>query len=206
VGRPLQPESEVDKRFARVRDSKAIFARDSGEWWSRVPDQLKSMDFNFVMGNVSQFKGIGFIEEAAKIKVSVADPMSEAASRIREGVDVALGEVKINANDAGRKDAVVFAIDEFEKRTGRFLSNGNGGNGSTPHGFDGLDFGRGIGFLRDIGMLYYNVQEKLLESDRDEEMSKRPTFGVGVAHIPSVSGELHICSICQNLITALPSA
>jgi hypothetical protein len=205
VGKPLQPESEVDRRFAKVRELKAMFTRESGEWWSRVPDQLKGMDFNFVIGNVSQFKGVGFIEEAAKIKKNVAEPMSEAAQQVRDGAAVSLGEVRVSANDS-KRDSVVRAIEEFEKKSGRALSNGRGEGSSGPHGFDGMDFGRGIGFLRDVGMLFFNVQEMLLESEREEEMSRRPTFGVGVAHVPSVSGDLHVCSICQNLITALPSA
>jgi len=205
VGKPQLPESEVDRRFARVRDMRATFTRDSGEWWTRVPDQLKTMDFNFVMGNVSQFKGVGFVEEAARIKTSIADPMSEAARQARAGQVVALGDVKIPTNDAGKRASVVRAVDDFERKSGRTLSDGTAPNGS-PHGFEGLDFGRGVIYLRDIGMLYYAVQEKLLESEREDEMSKRPTFGVGVAHLPTVAGELHICSICQNLITALPSA
>jgi len=206
AGRPTVPESEVDRRFAKVRETKAVFARESGEWWNRVPDQLKGMSFNFVMGNAAQFKGVTFVEEAARIKATVADPMSDAARMVRDGTDATLGEVKVNGSDKGKRDAVVLAIEEFERKTGRILSNGTGKNEAKPHEFEGMDFARGIGFLRDVGMLYYNVQEKLLEAEREEELSRRPTFGVGVTHIPLVAGELHICTICLNLITGLQSA
>jgi len=206
AGRPLLPESEVEKKSARVSASKANFARETGEWWSRVPDQVKGMDFDFVMGNHAQFKAVGFIDEAEKAKTDIADPMSDAARRVRLGEEVTIGEVKISTDDKSRRDAVLKAIEDFEKRSGRLLSNGTAKNDSAPHGFEGLNMGQGIGLLRDVGMLYYSVQERLLESDREEEMSKRPTFGVGVARIPSVSAEILICSICQNLVTGLPSA
>jgi len=206
VGRPLQPDSEVERRAARVRDSKATFARESGEWWNRVPDQLKSMDFDFVMGNHDQFKAVGFVEEAERARTDIADSMSEAARKARQGEAVTLGEVKISASDKTRRDTMVQAVEEFEKKTGRLLSDGTAKNDSVPHGFEGLDMARGIAFLRDVGMLYYAVQERFLESEREEEMSKRPTFGVGVARIPSVAGEVHVCTICQTLITGLPSA
>ena len=206
VGRPLQPDSEVERRAARVRDSKAAFVRESSEWWSRVPDQLKSMDFDFVMGNHDQFKAVSFVEEAERARANIADSMSEAARRARQGEGVTLGEVKISAGDKARRDAMVQAVEEFERKTGRLLSNGAAKNDSAPHGFEGLDMARGIAFLRDVGMLYYAVQERFIESEREEEMSKRPTFGVGVARIPSISGEVHVCTICQTLITGLPSA
>jgi len=206
VGRPLQPDSEVERRAARVRDSKAAFARDSNEWWSRVPDQLKSMDFDFVMGNHDQFKAVGFVEEAERARANIADSLSEAARRARQGEDVTLGEVKISADDKTRRDVMIQAVEEFERKTGRLLSNGTAKNDSAPHGFEGLDMARGITFLRDVGMLYYAVQERFLDAEREEEMSRRPTFGVGVARIPSIAGEVHVCTICQTLITGLPSA
>jgi hypothetical protein len=205
VGRPFQPESEVDKRVARLRESKATFSRESADWWNRVPDQIKGMDFDFVIGNPAQFSSVTFIGEAEKAKKSIADPMSEAARKVRKGEDVALGEIKIAAGDTEKRDSMVQAIEEFERRTGRLLSNGAEEGGSMPHGFDGMKMGQGIGFLKDVGMLYYKLQEGFLEAEREEEMSKRPTFGVGVARIPSLSAEIHVCTICQTIITGLPA-
>ena len=55
-------------------------------------------------------------------------------------------------------------------------------------------------------MLYFSVQEKLLELEKEDEMGKRPVFAVSTAKVNGLPGEIPICTVCQNLVTCLVQA
>jgi len=204
VGHPAEKETEIDRSMLRLAESKARFSASSREWWDGVPDQFRTIDFSFVINNAAQFRGIRFIGEVEEARKSLAEPLRVTAENIRKGVDASMAGVVITPSDAAKKGIVMGEIAEFEKKTGRHVDGGD--DQSMPHEFDGLKLGQGIGFLRELGMLSFAVQEKLLEAEKEEEMAKRPTFGVSVAKVNGLPGEVPVCTVCQNLITGLVPA
>ena len=204
VGR-IPQETELDKRYARMTDLMARFNRASGEWGDLIPDQFKTLDFDFVMNNQAQFKGMRFLPEVDDSKKSIVIPLQVAVGNVRGGVEASIGGVKIGPSDRTKKDVFLKEVDDFERRTGRQV-NGSGSNNSIPHGFEGLRVGQGLGFMREVGMLYFSVQEKLLEIEKEDEMSRRPIFAVTIAKVDGLEGEIPICTVCQNLVTCLVPA
>jgi len=55
-------------------------------------------------------------------------------------------------------------------------------------------------------MLYFSIQEKMLELEKEDEMSKRPVFSVSIAKVNGLPSEIPICTVCQNLVTCLVPA
>ena len=204
VGR-IPQETELDKRFARMQDLMGKFSRASGDWGNFIPDQFKTFDFEFILNNQAQFKGMRFLPEVDDSKKSIVIPLKVAVGNVRNGVEASIGGVKISPTDMTKKDVFLKEVGDFERRTGRNL-NGQGGDGSKPLGFDGLRIGQGLAFMREVGMLYFSIQEKLLELEKDDEMSRRPVFTVSIAKVNGLPGEIPICTICQNLVTCLVTA
>jgi len=204
VGR-IPQESELDKRFARMNDLMGKFNRASTEWGSLVPDQFKTLEFEFVLNNQPQFKGMRFLGEVDDSKKSIVIPLRVALGNVSNGVEASIGGVKIVPSDAVKREVFLREVSDFERRTGRTL-NGAGGEGQKPHGFDGLRIGQGLVFMREVGMLYFSIQEKLLEVEKEDEMSKRPVFSVSSAKVDGLPGEIPICSVCQNLVTCIVPA
>ena len=201
VGR-IPQETELDRRVFRMNDLMGKFSRASGEWGNLIPDQFKTFDFDFVLNNQAQFKGMRFLPEVEDAKKSIAIPLRVAVGNVRNGVEASIGGVKLDPKDMVKKDAFLKEVGDFERRTGRNL-NGSGGDGSKPHGFDGLRIGQGLAFMREVGMLYFSIQEKMLELEKEDEMSKRPVFGVSIAKVNGLPGEIPICTVCQNLVTCI---
>jgi hypothetical protein len=205
VGRPGLQETELDKKFSRMTDMSVRFSRVSEDWMDIVPEQYRSLDFNFVFKNQAQFKSMRFISEVEDARMSLVMPLQVAVANARNGTEASIGGAKIAPSEKPKRDMLLKEIDAFERRARRHI-NGTGGNDSMPHGFDGMKLGQGIGFLREIGMLYFSVQEKLLEAEKEEEMSRKPTFAVSVARVDGLPGEVPVCTICQNLIISLVPA
>jgi len=204
VGR-IPQETELDKRFARMSDLMGKFNRASAEWGNLVPEQFKTFDFDFVLNNPAQFKGMRFLSEVDDSRKSIVVPLKVALGNVRKDADASIGGVKISSSDSAKKDIFLKEVGDFERRTGRNLV-GPKGDGSKASGFDGMRIGQGLGFMREVGMLYFSIQEKLLELDKEEEMSKRPVFSVSIAKVDGFEGEIPICTVCQNLVTCLVPA
>ena len=204
VGR-IPQETELDRRSARMADLMVRFNRASGEWGDLVPEQFKTLEFDFVLSNQTQFKVMRFLPEVEDSRKSIVIPLQVAVGNVGSGVEASIGGVKIGPSDAIKKDVLLKEVGDFERRTGRKLA-GSGGNGGVPHGFEGMRIGQGLGFMRDVGMLYFSVQEKLLDVEKEDEMSKRPVFAVSIAKVNGLPGEIPICSVCQNLVTCLVPA
>jgi len=204
VGR-IPQETELDRRSARMADLMVRFNRASGEWGDLVPEQFKTLEFDFVLSNQTQFKVMRFLPEVEDSRKSIVIPLQVAVGNVGSGVEASIGGVKIGPSDAVKKDVLLKEVGDFERRTGRKLA-GSGGNGGVPHGFEGMRIGQGLGFMRDVGMLYFSVQEKLLDVEKEDEMSKRPVFAVSIAKVNGLPGEIPICSVCQNLVTCLVPA
>jgi len=204
VGR-IPQETELDRRFARMTELMGKFSRASAEWGNLVPDQFKTFEFEFVLNNPNQFKGMRFLTEVDDSKKSIVIPLKVAIGNVRNGVEGSIGGVKISPTDMAKKDVFLKEVGDFERRTNRNL-NGAGGDGSKPLGFDGMRIGQGLAFMREVGMLYFSIQEKLLELEKEDEMSKRPVFAVSIAKVNGLPGEIPLCTVCQNLVTCLVAA
>jgi len=204
VGR-IPQETELDKRFARMTDLMARFNRASGEWGDLVPEQVKTLDFDFVLNNQSQFKSIRFLAEVEDSKKTIVIPLQVALANVRKGVEASIGGVKIGPSDGAKREVFLREIADFERRTGRNL-NSSTADRSKPHGFEGMRVGQGLVFIKEVGALYFLVQEKLLEIEKEEEMSKRPVFAVSIAKVNGFEGEIPVCTVCQNLVTCLVPA
>jgi hypothetical protein len=209
VGKPVPVETEVDRSMAKVVAMKANFAKMSGDWTVGVPEQFKSMDFRFVMKNSDQFRTIAFIGDVESAGKSYVDGLGEAVTKARKGEEAGIGELTVDPKDAKRREILLKGVEEFEKRSGRMLGVQNGGKrGSAadrpmPAGFEGLRLGEGIRYLRDAGMLYYSIQQSLLEAAKVEEASKKPPFGVGSTRLGGFSKAVPLCTVCENLIREL---
>jgi len=204
VGR-IPQETELDKRFARMSDLMARFNRASVEWGDLVPEQVKTLDFDFVLNNQSQFKSIRFLAEVEDSKKTIVIPLQVALANVRKGVEASIGGVKIGPSDGAKREVFLREIADFERRTGRNLSSSTA-DSSKPHGFEGMRVGQGLGFIKEVGALYFLVQEKLMEIEKEEEMSKRPVFAVSIAKVNGFEGEIPVCTVCQNLVTCLVPA
>jgi hypothetical protein len=207
VGRPMPVEAEADRGLAMVLEAKARFAKISSVWSAEVPEQFRSMDFEFVMKNAGQFRSITFIGEVEQARRAYVEALRDAAGSARKGDEVAVGEVKFSSKDQKKKEILLKGIDEFEKRSGRLIEVSRQGRHSSEHvmagGFDGLRLGEGIKYLRDAGMLYYSIQQSLLESERAEELARKPAFGVSSTRISGYSKTVPLCTVCGNLIRKL---
>jgi hypothetical protein len=209
VVKPITVETEVDKSMDKVVALKANFAQASSGCATTVPEQFKSMDYRFVMKNADQFKTIAFIGDVELAGRSYVDGLGEAVTKARKGEEAGVGDLTVDAKDTKRREILLKGVEEFEKRSGRMLGVQNGGKrGSAadhpmPTGFEGLRLGEGIRYLRDAGMLYYSIQQSLLEAAKAEEASKKPAFGVGSTRIGGFSKAVPLCTICENLIKEL---
>jgi len=204
VGR-IPQETELDRRSARMADLMTRFNRASGEWGDLVPDQFKTLEFDFVLSNPAQFKGMRFLPEVEDSRKSIVIPLQVAFGNVGNGAEASIGGIKIGPSDVAKKEIFMKEVSDFERRTGRKLG-GAGGNGGAPRGFEGLRIGQGLVYMREVGMLYFSVQEKLLDLEKEDEMSKRPVFAVSIAKVDGLPGEIPICSVCQNLVTCLVPA
>jgi hypothetical protein len=200
VGRPSE-EMEIDRTLASLAESRARFVRESADWWERVPDQFRMMNFGFVINNPKQFSSMRFLEQAAEARFSTVEPLLRAVNLVRKGADASIGRISIPANDSAKHEAVMSEISEFEKKTAYHLSLEDGEGPARV--FEGLKFGQGVSLLRELMMLSFSVQKRLLEEEKEEEMGRRPTFGVSVAKVNGLPGEVPVCTVCQNLITGL---
>lgn len=201
VGRPGLQESDVDRRMAAAAESRARFMRESADWADRVPDQFSAMSFDFVMDNSGEFRSAKVIEEADAARKNLFEPLKLAVSRLRSGNGAVLGSVKIEAGDRGAMSLVLAEAEDFERKTGRQMDGD--GDQSHPHGFEGMKLGQGIILLRDAAELSYSVQQKLLELEKEDELSRKPSFGVGIAKAGGLPGEILVCTVCQSLVTGL---
>ncbi|HUK80114.1 MAG TPA: hypothetical protein VLU91_05575 [Nitrososphaerales archaeon] len=204
VGR-IPQETELDRRYARMSDLMGKFNRASGEWGNLIPEQFKTFEFDFILSNQVQFKGMRFLSEVDDSKKSIVIPLRVAIGNVRNGVEASIGGVKIGPSDAAKKEIFLKEVGDFERRTGRSL-NGSKGEDSKQNGFGGLRIGQGLAFMREVGMLYFSIQEKMLELEKEDEMSKRPVFSVSIAKVSGLPGEIPICTVCQNLVTCLVPA
>ena len=210
VGTTAPELTDLDRNLAKVADARATFVREASAWWDNVPDQFKNMDFNFVMGNPTQFKSIRFIDDVQQARKSHVEALGAVAYLGRKGKEFSIGEIKVDANDAKRRDVVTKELDEFERKTGRGLERGRLGSDDKADAdvvrlksFDGLKLGEGLKYLRDAGTLYYYVQQKLLEVDKEEERRKMPTYEIGMARIKGFPKAVPLCTVCENLIKGL---
>ena len=181
------------------------FTRVSGEWGTLIPDQFKTLDFDFVVSNQAQFKAMRFLGEVDDARRSIVIPLQVALGNVKSGAEASIGGVKIGPSDRAKREVLLKETNDFERKTGRQM-NGGGGNGSAPRSFEGLQIGQGLNFLREIGALYFSIQEKLLEAEKEDEMSKRPIFAVSIAKVNGLPGDVPVCTVCQNLITSLVPA
>ena len=208
AGKPVAEQTEIDRSIAKVNDQKTSFARSAG-LWEGVPEQFRMMDFGFVLKNPSQFRVVSFIGELDEAKRSFVDGLGEAALRAAHGEEAALGEVHFGPRDKKLIEMLVDKVEGFERRSGRsLLAAENGGNvkssdPSKPIGISGLSLGDGIRFLKDAGMLYYSIEQSMLEAKREEESKKQPPFGVAPIMVNGFSKGIPLCTICENLIREL---
>ena len=207
IGSTAPELTDVDRSVARVSEERVKFAKEAGDWVDMVPDQFKGMDFNFVMGNPTQFRAIRFIDDVQHARKSHVEELGEVLSVAKKGKEFAVGEIKVEANDAKRREVVVRDLEEFERKTGRALDRKSGGEGdsdaSREKGFSGLKLSEGLKYLRDVGAEFYAVQQKLLELDKEEERKKMPTYEINMAKIKGFPKAVPICTVCENLIKGL---
>jgi hypothetical protein len=207
IGSTVPEVTEVDRNIAKVADARARFVRDANEWADGVPEQFKNMDFNFVMGNPTQFRSIKFIDDVQAARKTHLEPLGDAASLGRKGKDFTLAEFKIDVAD-GRKEVVLKELEDFERRTGRALerSRADDKEETDPgraQGFDGFRLGEGLKYMREAGTLFYYVQQKLLEVDKEDERKKLPTYDIGMARIKGFPKAVPLCTVCESLIKGL---
>lgn len=209
IGTPVPEETEVDRKIVMTNEARARFVQTANEWYDNVPDQFKNMDFNFVMGNPTQFKAVRFIGDVQQARKTHLEPLGDATYLARKGEQFTIGDMKVEAGDSRRKEVAVKELEDFERRTGRTLERSRGGgeekegSGSRPMSFDGFKLGDGIRYLREAGTLYYYVQQKLLEVDKEEEKKKMPAFEIGMARIKGFPKSVPLCTVCENLIKGL---
>jgi len=204
IGNPAAEVTDVDRSMAKVVDARTRFAKTVSDWWEGVPEQFKNMDFNFVMGNPTQFKSIRFLDDVQQARKSHVEAVWEVVGRGREGKDFTIGDMKVDANDERRRQAVMREVEDFERRTGRALDGGKQADeASRPKGFDGLKLGEGLRYLRDVGAVYYTLQQRLLEVDKEDERKKMPTIGIGMAKVKSFPKPVPLCTVCEGLIKGL---
>ena len=200
LGNPAPELTDADRNVARVNDERARFYKVATDWEGSVPDQFKNMDFNFVMGNPSQFRSLRFIDDVQQAQKTYVETLPGISASAKKGEEVVIGEMKVGGDDSRRRGVVVKEIEEFEKKTGRSLSTLDG---PKARGFDGLKLGDGLRYLRDLGALHFTLQQRLLEIDQEEERKKLPTFGISMAKIKGFPKAVPLCSVCESLIKGL---
>ncbi len=209
IGTTPQEVTEVDRNMAKVADARARFVRDANEWSDQIPDQFKNMDFNFVIGNPTQFRTFRFIDDVQQARKTHLEPLGDASFLARKGKEFGIGDFKVEAADGKRREVVVKELDDFERRTGRALERGHPGedkdeaDASKAQGFDGFKLADGLKYLREAGTLYYYVQQKLLEQEKEDERKKLPTYEIGMARIKGFPKAVPLCTVCESLIKGL---
>jgi hypothetical protein len=93
-------------------------------------------------------------------------------------------------------------VEEFEKWSGRSLmTNVKGGDGlGMPKGFEGLSLKGGIRFLIDLGLLYYAIQAAILQSQKEDARSTRPTYKVELVNVKGHLTKVRLCNVCEQLV------
>lgn len=200
IGSVAPEPTEADRNVAKVNDLRARFYKVATDWEDNVPEQFRNMDFNFVMGNPSQFKALRFIDDVQQAQKTYVETLAEISTHARNGEELVIGELKVNGEDARRRGVVVKELGEFEKRTGRSLS---GSDGQKAKGFDGLKLGDGLRYLRDLGALHYTLQQRVFEVDQEDEKKKLPTFSISMAKIKGFPKAVPLCTVCESLIKGL---
>lgn len=198
IGTPAAEPSDVDRNLARVTEQKARFYRVATDWTEGIPEQFRNMDYNFIMGNPSQFKALRFVDDVEQAQKAYVEPLAGISAQAKKGEEMVVGEFKVSADDPRRRDALARQMDEFAKKSGRSMSMLDG-----QRAFEGLKLADGLRFVRDLGVLHFSLQQKLLEMDQDDEKKKMPTFGISMAKIKTFPRAVPLCTVCESLIKGL---
>jgi len=207
IGTAAPELTDVDRSMAKVSEARVKFAGEAGQWMDLVPDQFKAMDFAFVIGNPTQFRTIRFLDEVEHARRSHVQELGDVLALAKKGKEFTIGEIKVEANDSRRRDTVVRDLEDFERKSGRALERSKAGDekedAGKPSGFNGLKLADGLKYLRDAGLTYYAVQQRILEGDKEDEKKKMPTYEIGMAKIKGFPKAVPICTVCENLIKGL---
>ena len=195
-------EIEIGAMTARVDDSKRQFERESKAWGEAIPEEFKTVDFTFVLNNPKQFKAVQFLEDISRARKSLADSLVDAANLLRDGHDAALGIVSVPSSNDKLRELLIRRVEEFEKWSGRSLiTNREGGEGlGMPKGFEGLSLKGGIRYLIDVGLLYYAIQAAILQSQKEDARSMRPTYKVELVNVKGQLTKVRLCNVCEQLV------
>jgi hypothetical protein len=192
MGRPTSKELEVERLIGMVKGSKAAFESRSALWTELVPEQLKNIEFGFILKNPEAFKSVEFADELVKTKKFLVDAIVEVTKCARSGKNGSLGVVEFSGKDERQTSLLILEAGDFERRTGRAVD--------SPGLFEGADLRQGIGILREAGLVYFAIQWGILRLLMEDAMRNRPRVGVSVFLLDGVADSVSLCSVCEGLL------
>ena len=202
-----QAEAEYTNQLAQLAQYKSKLMKSAGDWRKSVPKDFKAMEFDFIVGNPSQFTSFSAIADVTGAKKEIIGWLANASLALRNQNESELQALKLSTLRSEDRARLLKSLEEFESQWHRLLAAGDGKDGrkESPVGFKGLNLVDGIEYLIAGGSFYYDVLGMLVQFAREEKGRKAPKLGVGFVPLKGM-GRVPICDVCRGLIIELREA
>ena len=202
-----QAEAEYTNQLAQLAQYKSKLMKSAGDWRKSVPKDFKAMEFDFIVGNPSQFTSFSAIADVTGAKKEIMGWLANASLALRNQNESELQALKLSPLRSEDRARLLNSLEEFEGQWHRLLAAGDGKDGRKefPVGFKGLNLVDGIEYLIAGGSFYYDVLGMLVQFAREEKGRKAPKLGVGFVPLKGM-GRVPICDVCRGLIIELREA
>jgi len=214
-------EREIVQQMTQVARFKDEFIQSADGWRKGVPKEFREFGFTFVTSNPDQFKSIriangllgeiaapskllGEIAEAKKLTV---DWLVNVAPVLRKGDGEVTGFGPLSHFERADRDSLKRMLDQFEAKWHRRIGADGGKGANTSgyqQGFEDLKLIDGLEFMIAAGTLYYDVQSRLLDMAKREEIKSKPKRGVLAVPVDGYP-PIPLCSVCVDLMREVSS-
>ncbi len=189
---PTQRETELDRLATMVDRSKADFEKGANGWAHRSSEHLDDLVLGFVLKHPEQFESLGFVGEVVKAKKFLVDPLSVCIREVKAGRMAGLGAVEVSGRDEREAELINVAAREFEERNGCRIGDGKA--------FDGMSLRRGLSVLKEAGLLYFSIQKRVLETQKQDARRTRPKFEVSLVNLKDIPAPVPVCGVCLHVL------
>jgi hypothetical protein len=170
---------------------------------------LKDFDLAFVLQNADQFKSMQFLGALIEEARSTVKELDEVSFSVRKGAVIRFGRTP---TDESQRASIAERLNEFERKTNRKLKREQDLHDMEYQrlGYiarlSGLKLIDGIDYVREAGVLYYDLQLETRERARLTASKRRPTWKLRSVKFKDFPREVWICTVCERLLKEIRPA
>ena len=198
-----EDEVKIGKEIAATKAARDALVANSTKWRDGVPEAFKEFDLAFVLQNADQFRSMQFLGALIEEAKRTVRELDEVSFSVRKGAAIKVGGAAV---DESQRASIAERLNDFEKRTGRRLKREQDlhdveyqrlGYIARLSGLKLLD---GIEYLKEAGILYYDLQLEAKERARVAASKLRPTWRLRSVKFKDFPREVSICTVCERLL------